>query len=116
MIFNDCTLGMTAREKRFLDKSWATYFADYVFPCIDEDLFSVLYSDSPATRPNTPVKVLFIANNFEKNFGQNDDEFQESLMCDVRYQVALYTTSFEEQPLSYKSLHRFRRKIIEYEK
>jgi hypothetical protein len=42
------TLGLTAREKKFLDKSWATYFADYVFPNIDEDLFAVLYSDNPA--------------------------------------------------------------------
>ena len=115
MTLNDSTLGLTAREKKFLDKSWATYFADYVFPNIDENLFAVLYSDNPASRPNTPVNVLFAANILEQDFGQNDDEILESLMFDVRYQVALHTTSFEEQPLSDKSLQRFRRKLLEYE-
>ena len=47
---------LTEREQKFLDKSWAKVFADKVFPAIDEDIFSVLYSDK-ASRPNTPVNI-----------------------------------------------------------
>ena len=113
--FDDATSQLTARERRFLEKSWGTYFAEHVFPYIDEQMFSVLYSDNKASRPNTPVNVLFGANILKEYFGQTDDEIIESLMFDVRYQVALHTTSFKEQPLSDKSLERFRRRILEYE-
>jgi len=74
MTFNDSTLDLTAREKNFLDKSGATYFADYVFPNINEELFAVLYSYNPASRPNTPVNVLFAANILEQDLDQNDDD------------------------------------------
>ena len=41
-------------------------------------------------------------------FGISDDMVVENLMLDPRYQYAPHTTSFEEQPLSDKSLTRFR--------
>lgn len=49
----DSTFNLTEREKRMLEKSWAKIFADKVFPAIDENIFSVLYSKK-ASRPNTP--------------------------------------------------------------
>ena len=52
----DSTFNLTEREKRMLEKSWAKTFADKVFPAIDENIFSVLYSEK-ASRPNTPVNV-----------------------------------------------------------
>ena len=42
----DSTFNLTEREKRMLEKSWANTFADKVFPAIDENIFSVLYSKS----------------------------------------------------------------------
>ena len=39
----------------------------------------------------------------------------ENLMLDFRLQYALHTTSFEEQPLSNKTLSRFRRRCYDYE-
>lgn len=53
----DSTFNLTEREKRMLEKSWAKIFADKVFPAIDENIFSVLYSKK-ASRPNTPVNVI----------------------------------------------------------
>ena len=53
----DSTFNLTEREKRMLEKSWAKTFADKVFPAIDENIFSVLYSKK-ASRPNTPVNVI----------------------------------------------------------
>ena len=45
LTLTDSTLNLTQREKRVLEKSWAKTFAEKVFPAIDENIFSVLYSD-----------------------------------------------------------------------
>lgn len=97
--FNDSVLNLTEREKRFLEKSWAKSFAENIFPNIDEEPFSVLYSDK-ASRPNTPVNVIIGSMILKEMLGDTDDELVESLVFDVRYQYALHTTSYEEQPLS----------------
>ena len=39
----------------------------------------------------------------------------EYLMLDFRIQYALYTIRFEEQPLSAKTLSRFRKRCYDYE-
>lgn len=110
----DNTFSLTEREKRFLEKSWAKTFADKVFPAIDEKIFSVLYSDK-ASRPNTPVNVIVGALILKEALGDTDNELVEALMFDVRYQYALHTTSFEEQPLSDRTLSRFRARVLAYE-
>lgn len=112
--FGDPFLGLTDREKKALNKSWAKVFADDVFPNINEEPFSVIYSDK-ASRPNTPVNIIIGALLIKELFGLSDDDVVESLMLDIRYQYALHTTSFEEQPLSDKSLSRFRRRCYDYE-
>ena len=89
-------------------------FADRVFPAIDEEIFSVLYSDK-ASRPNTPVNVIVGALILKEVLGDTDDELVQALMFDVRYQYALHTTSFEEQPLSDRTLSRFRARCLAYE-
>lgn len=48
-------------------------------------------------------------------FGISDDEVVENLMLDPRYQYALHTTSFDEQPMSDKTLSRFRKRCYDYE-
>ncbi len=112
--FNDSVFNLTEREKRFLEKSWAKLFADNIFCNIEEEPFSVLYSDK-ASRPNTPVNVIIGALILKEVLGDTDDELVESIMFDVRYQYALNTTSFEEQPLSDRTLSRFRERCITYE-
>lgn len=112
--FNDTLWGLTPREQKVLEKSWAKVFADDVFPNIDEGRFSVLYSDK-ASRPNTPVNVIIGALFLKELFNLSDDELVETLMMDIRFQYALHTTSFEEQPLSDKTLSRFRKRCYDYE-
>ena len=107
--FTSPLYGLTDREKRILDKSWATQFAERIFPLIEEEKFSVLYSDK-ASRPNTPVNVIIGALILKELRGQTDDEILESLLFDVRYQRALHTESFEEQPMSDTTLKRFRKR------
>jgi len=55
---NDSFLGLTEREKKALDKSWAKIFTDDIFPAIDEERFSILYSNNKASRTNTPVSII----------------------------------------------------------
>lgn len=114
LTLTDSTFNLTQREKRVLEKSWAKTFAEKVFPAIDESIFSVLYSDK-ASRPNTPVNVIAGALILKEALGDTDDELVEALMFDVRYQYALHTTSFEEQPLSDRTLSRFRARVLAYE-
>lgn len=54
---DDSFISLTSREKKALENSRAQIFADGIFPAIDEERFSVLYSDK-APRPNTPVNVI----------------------------------------------------------
>lgn len=53
---SDAVFGLTDREKRMLEKSWAKPFSEKIFPLIDESRFACLYSNK-ASRPNTPVNM-----------------------------------------------------------
>lgn len=113
--FIDSFSGLTDREQKALEKSWAKVFSDEIFPAIDEKRFSVLYSDK-ASRPNAPVNVIVGALIIKELFDYSDDEIVENLMLDLHLQYALHTTSFKEQPLSDKSLSRFRKRCYDYER
>ena len=81
--FNDTLWGLTEREKKALEKSWARTFAEEIFPNIDETRFSVLYSDK-ASRPNTPINVIVGDLVIKELFDYSDDEIVENLMLDPR--------------------------------
>lgn len=111
---SDSFMTLTERERKALEKSWAQIFADEIFPAIDEERFSVLYSDK-ASRPNAPVNVIIGALIIKELFDYSDDEIVENLMLDLHLQYALHTTSFAEQPVSDKTLSRFRKRCYDYE-
>jgi len=114
MAIHDPLLSLTERERKHLKDSWAEAFSQKIFPYIEEDRFSVLYSDNPASRPNNPVNVYFGLLILREIFGQSDEEALDSLMFDIRYQYALHTTSFAEQPVSKNSLTNFRAAVYRY--
>jgi len=114
MAINDSLLSLTEREMKYLKGSWAENFSKKIFPFITEDRFSVLYSDNPASRPNNPVNVYFGLLILREIFNQSDEEALNSLMFDIRYQHALHTTSFPEQPVSKNSLTNFRKAVYRY--
>ena len=89
-------------------------FSEEVFPAIDEERFRVLYSDRAQCGSNTPVNVIVGAMIIKEMFRISDDEVVENLMLDPRYQYALHTTSFDEQPLSDKSLSRLQKICYDY--
>ena len=112
--FDDSFAALTEREKKALEKSWAKIFADEIFPAIDEERFSVLYNDK-ASRANTPVNVIIGALIIKELFDYSDDKIVENLMPGLHLQYALHTTSFAEQPISDKTLSRFRKRCYDYE-
>jgi len=114
MAINDSLYNLTERERKYLNNSWAETFSKKIFPFIKEDRFSLLYSDNPASRPNNPVNVYFGLLILREIFNQSDEEALNSLMFDIRYQHALHTTSFKEQPISKNSLTNFRAAVYRY--
>ena len=109
----DTLFEMTPREIKNLKESWAGVFAEHIFPAIDEEPFAVLYSDNPS-RPNTPVNILVGAHLIKELLDLSDEEVVQGMMMDVRFRVALHTVHFREQPLSDRSLNRFRSALYDY--
>lgn len=112
---DDSTFGLSQRNQRILKKGWAEHFGRHIFPKINEGRFAVLYSANPASRPNTPVNVIIGLLLLKEMFGSTDEDLMEQLLFDVRYQYALHTTSCKEQPISDRTLSRFRERLYEYE-
>ena len=109
----DATTWMSDREKRFLEKSWAKVFADEIFPRIDEQLFAPMYSKADS-RPNTPVNVMIGALLLKELNGMSDDDILNAMLFDIRFKVALHTTGLAEQPMSDRTLGRFRARCETY--
>ncbi|WP_139903600.1 transposase [Clostridium thermarum] len=98
-----------------LKKNWAQAFRAQIFPLINEDRFSVIYSYDQASRPNTPVNVIIGLLMIKEIFQQSDEELIGSLHFDKRYQYALCTTNYDKQPVSINTLTNFRNRVIDYE-
>jgi hypothetical protein len=110
----DSFLVLSERTKKFIANSWAKGFADIIFPAINEERFAVLYSDNVASRPNSPVNAVVGSMILKEMFNLTDDELLASILCDVRFQYALHTTSFKEQPFSDRTFSRFRERLYQY--
>ena len=114
LTLDDSFLNLDERTKKFVTKSWAKDFAEIIFPVINEKRFSVLYSDNAASRPNNPVNAVIGSLILKEMFNLTDDELLASILCDVRFQYALHTTSFKNQPFSDRTLSRFRERLYLY--
>ncbi|MBQ9306273.1 transposase [Butyrivibrio sp.] len=120
---NDCqqlslfdSLGYLSKRKLgILEKSWAKPFSDYIFTKIDEMIFAPLYSQNSNSRPNAPINVIVGCLILKELNGLTDDELLEECECDFRYQYALHTTSYDNQPISDRSFSRFRERVYAYE-
>lgn len=86
-------------------------FVDEIFPSIDKERFSVLYSDKES-RPNVLVNVIIGTLIIKGLFDYSDDEMAENHMLDSHLQYSLHTTSFAEQLTSDKTLSRISQKML----
>ena len=106
---------LSKRRLKMLENSWAQVFSDHVFTKINEHIFAPLYSENTNSRPNAPVNVIVGALILKNSQGLTDESITESCEFDFRYQYALHTTSFDEQPISERTLSRFRSRLAAYE-
>lgn len=111
---DDSYINLSPRTRKIVEKSWAKDFSDIVFPAINEERFSVLYSDHKFSRPNTPVNIVVGGLILKESLGLTDDELIDSICCDVRFQYALHTTHLKDQPVSDRTFSRFREKVYNY--
>lgn len=116
LTLEDSFLNLSPRTQKIVMNSWAKDFADIVFPAINEERFSVLYSDRKLSRANTPVNVIIGALILKENLGLTEDELFESICCDIRFQYALHTTHLKDQPISDRTFSRFRERLYNYER
>ena len=114
MSFNDSLMNMPEYLKKILKDSWAYPFQKVIFPAINEDRFSVLYSDKPS-RPNSPVNVIIGALILKEIFQLSDAELLGSIYFDDRFQYALRLTSEDKPPVSINTFSNFRSRVYKYE-
>ena len=114
LTLTDSFLNLSPRNKKIVESSWCKDFAEIVFPAIQEERFSVLYSDKNASRPNAPVNFIIGALMLKELQGLSDNELMEAICCDVRYQYALHSTSLVDQPVSDRTFSRFRERLYNY--
>lgn len=115
LTLDDSFNNASKRVQRVVMNSWAKDFCDVLFPAINGDRFKVLYTDNEASRPTTPANYIVGALLIKEMFGLTDDETVEMLICDLRAQYALHSTSLEEQPISDRTFSRFRERLYNYE-
>jgi hypothetical protein len=104
-------LSQKLREK--LEASWAGIFYREVFTCIDEEVFSVLYSDNPS-RPNVPINLLVGLEILKAGRGWSDEEMYEHFLFDIQVRYALGYTDLGDGEFAIRSLYYFRERLSKY--
>jgi len=106
-------LPKTARK--LLEKSWAKTFYEEYFCKIDEEVFSILYSDKNS-RPNTPVNIMVGFETLKSGFGWSDEELYNHFLFDLQVRYALGLQDFDEEYFDLRTIYYFRGASCEYER
>jgi hypothetical protein len=101
------------KQRERLAGSWAGTFYREFFCRIDEDKFSVLYSDRPS-RPNIPVNVLVGLEAIKAGFGWSDEELYEAFLYNLQVRYALGYDRLGDGEFEIRSLYYFRQRLSEY--
>ena len=112
--FENRLLTMSDQTEKAIDASRAKLVGDVIYPNVDEERFSSLFSEV-FSRPNITISCYVSALVLKRMYRLSDEALIEFLRCGaLNFQYALHTTQDEKQPLSESSLRRFRRKIEAY--
>ena len=96
-----------------LHNSWAEYFFYNIFSKINEECFSVLFSDK-YSRPNTPVNVIVGLLILKEMNQWTDEDLLGAFYFDYRVRYALGITDFEKERLCINTVSNFRCRLYEY--
>ncbi|MBE1554488.1 transposase [Sporosarcina limicola] len=97
-----------------LQNSFAEGFYTDIFLKVNEDRFSVLYSET-FSRPNKPVNILVSLLILKELHTLSDEKLISSFYFDYRYQYALGIENFEKERICINTLTNFRQRLVEYE-
>ena len=101
------------KQRKRLETSWADTFYREVFCRIDEEKFSVMYSDEPS-RPNTPINVLVGLEILKSGRGWSDEELLEHFYFDIQVRYALGIDQLGDGDFAIRSLYYFRERLSKY--
>ena len=96
-----------------LQNHWSTHFYKHVFTQIDEQKFSMLYSEG-YSRPNKPVNELVSLEIIKGMLGLSDKELEHAYLFDFRVRNALGKETMGDN-ICPKTFNNFRRRLLEYE-
>jgi hypothetical protein len=101
------------KQRERLRSSWAGTFYKEFFSRMNEETFSVLYSDLPS-RPNVPINVLVGLEALKAGFGWSDAELYDNYCYDLQVRYALGYDRLGDGDFEIRSLYYFRQRLSQY--
>ena len=101
------------KQRRRLENSWAGTFYQEFFSRIDEETFSVLYSEK-GSRPNVAVNVLIGLDALKAGFGWSDEELYENYCYNLQVRYALGYDRLGDGDFEIRTLYYFRERLSHY--
>ena len=101
------------KQQKRLKSSWAETFYQEFFRRIDEEPFSILYSEK-VSRPNVPVNVLVGLEALKAGFGWSDQELYERFCYDLQVRYALGYDRLGDGDFEIRTLYYFRERLSRY--
>jgi len=101
------------KQRERLETSWAGTFYKEFFSRMNEETFSVLYSDLPS-RPNVPVNVLVGLEALKAGNGWSDAELYDNYCYDLQVRFALGYDRLGDGDFEIRTLYYFRQRLSQY--
>ncbi len=89
-------------------------FYKLIFQNINENIFSPLYSEDKASRPNAPINCLVSALILKEKKGWSYNELFQSLKFDLRARIAIGLNDFDNNPFCRASLFNFQNRLFNH--
>jgi hypothetical protein len=99
-------------QKR-LEDSWSGAFYENVFVHIDEDAYSILYTDIPS-RPNIPVNILVGLEILKAGNGWSDEELYDNACFNVQTRHALGLRNLGDAYFGMRTIYTFRHRLVKH--
>ncbi|MCX6078303.1 MAG: transposase, partial [Chloroflexi bacterium] len=100
------------KQRTRLENSWAGAFYQEFYCRINEDAFSVLYSDEPS-RPNSAVNRFVGLEALKSGNGWSDAEMYEHYCYDLQVRYALGLDRLGDGDFEIRTLYYFRARLSE---
>ena len=101
---------LSPKMQTLAEKSEEYFFYELIFSQIDEQIFSVLYSDKKS-RPNAPINALVSALILMNRRGWTYEELFKQMQFNILIKVALGLDTLEEMPFSPATIFNFQNRI-----